>query len=329
MFCAAAWGAVYLCRKSTAQKRAQNRKAMTSYDLCLAWNWEYDADFVVLLDMSCRSRGLSLLQITPGNLTDLLQSLVNHQVTFRAFLDRASETDARFTPLVQWARRHAIYRINPYEQAYRTWDKATMHLALNNAALPTPYTIILPSYEEQPELPSIDLSPLGDSFTIKPAHGSGGEGVLTEATSIAQVLAARQEHPTDRYLVQAHIVPAQLGSRPAWFRVIDCAGRVHPCWWDPHTHVYTPVTFTEESRYCLSPLHDLTASIARLCGLDLFSTEISLTPNCLFVIIDYVNDQIDLRLQSKTMDGVPDEIVHDIVESLVELVETHSSPSPS
>lgn len=28
-----------------AQKRAQNRKAMTSYDLCLAWNWEYDADF--------------------------------------------------------------------------------------------------------------------------------------------------------------------------------------------------------------------------------------------------------------------------------------------
>jgi hypothetical protein len=329
MFCAAAWGAVYLCRKSTAQKRAQNRKAMTSYDLCLAWNWEYDADFVVLLDMSCRSRGLSLLQITPGNLTDLLQSLVNHQVTFRAFWDRASETDTRFTPLVQWARSHTIYRINPYEQASRTWDKATMHLALNNAALPTPYTIILPSYEEQPELPSIDLSPLGDSFTIKPAHGSGGEGVLTEATSLAQVLAARQEHPTDRYLVQAHIVPAQLGSRPAWFRVIYCAGRIHPCWWDPHTHVYTPVTFTEESRYCLSPLHDLTASIARLCGLDLFSTEISLTPNGLFVIIDYVNDQIDLRLQSKAMDGVPDEIVHDIVESLVELVETHSSPSPS
>jgi hypothetical protein len=302
---------------------------MTSYDLCVAWNWEYDVDFIVLFDTACRSHGLSLLQITPDNLADLLQSLVSHQTTFRAFLDRASETDARFTPLVQWARSHAIYRINPYEQASRTWDKIVMHLTLSNAGLPTPYTITLPSYEEQPDLPSIDLSPLGYSFTIKPAHGSGGEGVLTEATSIAQVLAARQEHPTDRYLVQAHIVPAQLGSRPAWFRVIYCAGRIHPCWWDPHTHVYIPVTFTEESRYCLSPLHDLTASIARLCGLDLFSTEISLTPNGLFVIIDYVNDQIDLRLQSKAMDGVPDEIVHDIVESLVELVETHSSPSPS
>ena len=302
---------------------------MTSYDLCLAWNWEYDADFVMLLDMACRSNGLSLLQITPDNLVDLLQSLVNHQITFRAFLDRASEADARFIPLVQWARNHAVYRINAYEQASRTWDKIAMHLTLSNAGLPTPYTIILPSYEEQPDLPSIDLSPLGDSFAIKPAHGGGGEGVVIEATSLAQVLVARQEYPTDRYLLQAHIVPAQLGSRPAWFRVIYCAGRVYPCWWDTWTHVYTPVTLAEESRYGLAPLRHITASIARLCRLDLFSTEISLTPDSLFVIVDYVNDQIDLRLQSKAFDGVTDDIVQDIVEGLVGLVEAHCSSPPS
>lgn len=301
---------------------------MTRYDLCLAWNWEYDADFVALLNTACRSYGLSLLQITPDNLVDRLQSLDNHQITFCAFLDRASDTDARFTPIAQWARHHALYRINPHEQASRSWDKAVMHLALISAGLYTPYTIILPSYEEQPGLPAMDLSPLGDSFTIKPAHGGGGEGVVIEATSLSQVLVARQEYPTDKYLLQAHIVPIQLGSRPAWFRVIYCAGQVYPCWWDTRTHVYTPVALAEESHYCLSPLHDITASIAHLCGLDLFSTEISLTSEGLFVIVDYVNDQIDLRLQSKALDGVPDEMVQDIVARLAGLVADHCPPPP-
>jgi hypothetical protein len=301
-------------------------KAMSSYDLCLAWNWEHDADFVMLLDMACRSHGLSLLQITPDNLVDMLQSLVNNQIVFRAFFDRASDADVRFIPVVQWARDHAVYRINPHEQASRTWDKATMHLALIRAGLHTPYTIVLPSHKEHPVLPPMDLSPLGDSFTIKPAHGGGGEGVVIEATSLSEVLVARQEYPTDKYLLQAHIVPAQLDSRLAWFRVIYCTGQVYPCCWDTRTHVYIPVTFAEESRYCLSPLHDITASIARVCGLELFSTEIALTSDGLFVVVDYVNDQIDLRLQSKAFDGVPDDIVHDIAGRLVALVAAHCSP---
>ena len=89
------------------------------YDLCLAWNWNYDGDFAALLDAACRPRGLSLLQITPDNLAEVLRALTGGQVTFRAFLDRASNADARFTPLVQWAREHAAYRINPQERASR------------------------------------------------------------------------------------------------------------------------------------------------------------------------------------------------------------------
>ena len=200
-----------------------------------------------------------------------------------------------------------------------------MHQILNSAGLHTPYTIILPPYEEHPLPPPIDLSVLGGCFTIKPAHGGGGEGVVIEATSLHQVLEARQECPTDRYLLQAHVVPVQLDSRAAWFRVIHCAGHVYPCWWDTQTHVYTPVTFAEESRYHLSPLRDITASLAHLCGLDLFSTEIALTADHLFVIIDYVNDQLDLRFQSKAMDGVPDEIMHELAERLVGLV-AHCPP---
>lgn len=296
---------------------------MTCYDLGLAWNWEYDADLVALLEDACRANGLSLLQITPANLEHLSAALARGQIGWRAFFDRASDSDARFMPVVQWARDQAVYCINPHERAARTWNKVAMHYALIGAGLYTPYTLILPSHQEQPALAGVDLSPLGANFAIKPAHGGGGEGVIVEATSLQQVLAARQEYPADQYLLQAHVASVQLDARPAWFRTIYCAGQVYPCWWDTQTHVYSPVTPEKEARHALGPLREITEAIARLCELDLFSTEISLTPDGLFVVVDYVNDQLDLRLQSQAYDGVPDAIVHDIVHRLAGLVIAH------
>ena len=293
---------------------------MSAHDLCLLWNWEYDADFVSLLHSSCRSHGISFLQITPENLMHHLRVLDENQLDFRVFFDRASDTDPRVMPIVRWARYNAAYRINPYEHATRTWNKATMHHILTRFCLHTPHTIVLPSYEQQPVLGPLDLSPLGDRFTIKPAHGGGGEGVVNNATSLSEVISTRRDHPSDGYLLQAHVVSAQLDFRPAWFRVIYCAGKVYPCWWDSRKRVYTPITMAEESRYRLGELHKTVVSIARICKLDLFSTEISLTPDGLFVVVDYVNDVLDLRLQSKTPDGVPDDIVHDIAERLTLLV---------
>jgi hypothetical protein len=61
----------------------------------------------------------------------------------------------------------------------------------------------------------------------------------------------------------------------------------------------------------------------------LFSTEIAITSDSRFVVVDYVNDPIDLRLQSKTFDGVPDDIVEDITERLVELILIHHIPARS
>jgi hypothetical protein len=43
-----------------------------SYDLCLAWNWEYDADFAGLLEEACSTRGLTLLQATPDSLSGMV-----------------------------------------------------------------------------------------------------------------------------------------------------------------------------------------------------------------------------------------------------------------
>lgn len=304
---------------------------MNNYDLCLAWNWEYDAPFVKLLDLACQSRGLSLLQISPENLLSVIPSILNQEITFQVFFDRASDADARFIPVVQWACDHVVHHINFCESARRARDKVAMHQAIS-ISMNTPLTIILPSYEEQPRLPAVDLTSLGKSFTIKPAQGGGGDGVINEATTLSQVLSARQAFASQRYLLQSHIIPARLGSHMAWFRVIYFAGNVYPCWWDTRTHLYTRVTPSEEICYNLGSLHSISSSIANLCGLELFSTEIAITPDGGFVIVDYVNDPIDLRLQSASFDGVPDEIVKDIAERLVEFLLVHPSsfrgPSP-
>lgn len=295
-----------------------------SYDFCIAWEWEHDSDIVVLFGDACRSRNISLMQITPHNLEYSIESLFNNRTTFWAFLDRASDTDRRFVPVVQWASNHPVFCINPHELASQAVNKASMHHALINAGLNTPHTIILPAYNEQQDLPPLDLSCLGERFNIKPAHGGGGEGVVKEATTWSRVLSARKEYPSDRYLLQAHIVPNRTGFLPSWFRVIYCTGQIYPCWWDPQTHIYSPVGASEERDYNLTQLRGITASIASICKLQLFSTEIALTGDGNFIVVDYVNDQIDLRLKSKAFDGVPDEIVQDIVFRLVDLVKQHS-----
>ena len=292
-------------------------RIMSNFDLCVAWNWEYDADFIALLDGGCQARGLSMLQVTPANLAEVLHSLAQEEIICRAFFDRASDVDTGFMPLVQWMHENRIYGINSYDRASLTWDKAEMHNLLISAGLDVPQTIVLPAYFEQPELPCLDLFALGEQFTIKPAHGSGGVGVMTNATSWDQVISVRQEHATDKYLLQSHVVPKEVASRPAWFRVIYCTGQIYPCWWNPLSHVYTPVSQEEKICHGLSQLDDIVAVISHICGLDLFSTEIALTCDNQFMVVDYVNDQIDLRLQSTAFEGVPDVIVRDVAERLV------------
>jgi hypothetical protein len=296
---------------------------MSRYDLCLAWNWEYDTDFVHLIEAACSVRGVSLLQVTPQSLEQVLVELQNGEIAYRILYDRASESDPRFQPLVDWAIRHRSICMNPQKKAIWSGDKATMHLEFISRGLHTPYTIILSPYSKNSNPHPSDLELLGESFAIKPACEGGGDGVILEATSWEQVLAARQQYPNEKYLLQAHVTTCNLDGRPAWFRVLFCDGAVYPCWWDQHTHVYTRVTAEEKARLGLRSLREYAARIAQICGLHLFSTEIALTEDGRFLVVDYVNDPVDLRLQSKAVDGVPDVFVESIAARLVRLVEAH------
>ncbi|MBN2388807.1 MAG: hypothetical protein JXB85_17460 [Anaerolineales bacterium] len=298
---------------------------MPRYDLCLAWNWEYDADFACLLGEACARRGLTLLEVTPENLEVVLAEIGHGEVTFASFLDRASDADPAFQPLADRARRRDVFRLNPQELGQWADDKATMHLEFIEQGVHVPHSIVLPPYRKFPEPPFFDLAPLGERFAIKPAHGGGGEGVIIEASSMEQVLEARQQYPEEKYLLQAHLEPVRLDGRPAWFRVLYCAGTVYSCWWDQTTHVYAQTSEVEESTYRLQPLREVMLRIAPICRLDLFSSEIGLDEQGRFVVADYVNNPVDLRLQSKATDGVPDEIVTGIAQRLALLAEVYRS----
>jgi hypothetical protein len=302
---------------------------MSQYDLCLAWNWEYDGDFVHLIEAACAARGVSLLQATPESLEQVLAGLGNNDISFRILYDRASESDQRFQPLVDWATRNKAFCMNQQESTLWSGDKATMHLEFISHGLSTPYTIILSPYSSQPILAPSDLRLLGGSFAIKPACEGGGDGVILEATSWQQVLEARRQYSHEKYLLQAHVSTCSLDGRPAWFRVLFCQGAVYPCWWDQHTHVYTRVTADEKARFGLRSLRELPVRIAQICGLHLFSTEIALTEDGKFLVVDYVNDPVDLRLQSKAIDGVPDGFVESIAARMVRLVESHCTGNSS
>ena len=89
--------------------------AVCDYDIGFAWNWEYDDGFACLLEKACIRANLSLLQVTPGNLDSILASVYASGCRFRAFLDRASDSDSRFQPLADRARADGILRINPQE----------------------------------------------------------------------------------------------------------------------------------------------------------------------------------------------------------------------
>lgn len=291
---------------------------MRLYDLCLAWNWEHDADFVRILDLACAARGMTLLDVSASNLAETLPLLSERSAGFRALLDRASEADSAYLPLVEVAKELGARRFNPRELADRAYNKAAMHRAFLAEGLLTPRTVILPSYEDQPGLPSLDLAALGRWVTVKPAEGGGGEGVIVKLSTLEQIQRARREFPAQPYLVQEHIMPKTVDGLPAWFRVIHCLGEIFICHWDTATHVYTPLRPEAEGGAEVESLRKIMRQIARICGLDLFSTEIALTEDDRLLVVDYVNDPIDLRLQSRAADGVPDFIVERIAARIAE-----------
>jgi len=289
--------------------------AAHEWDFAVAWEWEYDADFVMLLRTAARDAGLSFLDVTSGNVTGVLAEL-QEGLAIRVLLDRASDSEERFLPL-QWLVRQAGGRALNHD-ALATWasDKTTMHLEFLSHRVNVPFTVLLPPLARDPAVPAEAMASVGSPFFVKPARFGGGVGVAS-GTTLQDIKQAREKYPDEKFLLQELLVPASLGARRAWFRPMYCCGDIHVMWWDDRTHIYEVCTARDEERFGLFPMRALVKSIAEVSAMDLFTTEVCLLPSGRFVSVDYVNTPCDMRLQSRHAGGVPDSVVRLVVQRLV------------
>ncbi|MCU0643208.1 MAG: hypothetical protein MUC94_03020 [bacterium] len=292
------------------------------FDFCVATDWEYDKDFVSLIEQVAREKyALKTYVVEPFNLDETIHCVHHGELKFRFFYDRGSDSSPEFLELHNLMLQNAVPILDSLERLKWTSDKATMHLEFIANGLITPYTIIIPPFNttEKILLSLVDLANLGRPFIIKPANTTGGGiGVVDGAETLQDVLAARKVYDNDKYLLQEKVTPIEQDGQRFWFRVFFCCGNIYCSWWDDATHVYEMLSPDHVKAYQLDELFNIVEKISKIIQLNFFSTEIALSQNGKFVVIDYVNEICDMRLKSFHRDGVPDEIVHKIVNHIVD-----------
>lgn len=292
---------------------------MNTFDLAIAYDWEFDVEFVSAIEKNLQRQGITTYIINYKNIYEVTESVKNRKLNFQCYLDRASDVDDNFLELAKILTRRKIKIFNPYKNIIHAIDKATMHLEFITAGIHVPYSIIIPPHRQAKEIfiSVDDLAILGRPFVIKPCNTTGGGiGVVKGAESLKEVLSARLKHSDDKFLIQEKIYPTFLNGRRAWFRCYWAFGKPICVWWDDETHKYDVLHNSEIEKFALKKLYPLTRLIHKITELDFFSTEIALTNKNKFVVIDYVNDQCDMRLKSLHWDGIPDEIVTEIIKNL-------------
>jgi hypothetical protein len=292
---------------------------MEKFDFAISYEWEYDIDFVDAVENILQSNGLSTYRISYFNIYEVTEAVKHRKLFFNTYLDRASDVDEDFEELGKILQRRKCRIFNPYERVIHTSDKASMHLEFITGGLNVPYSIIIPPHKknETIKLSIEELAVLGRPFIIKPCNTTGGGiGVVKGAETLMEVLQERKNLDEDKYILQEKINPRYLDGKRAWFRCFWAFGKSFCCWWDDQTHLYTILTREEIQKYKLNKLFRITSRIAKITGLDFFSSEVAVTEDERFVVIDYVNDQCDMRFQSKHYDGVPDEIIINVINQL-------------
>jgi len=285
------------------------------FDIGLAWDWEFDRDFIFGIEEQCAALNLSTFRIEPHNIEAVSKLVRSKKIVFRTFLDRASDSADSFIPLAKFLAKSQTHIYNRYDLVDYAKDKANMHLALMGEGVDVPYTIIVSPYNKSKELELslTELAHLGRPFIIKPANTTGGGlGVVLGAETLKQILETRLHHKNDTYLLQETIHPKTLGNDIAWFRTFYAFGEIILCWWDHRTHIYRVLSKQEERKYKLQKLSSIMTTAYKICRLDFFSSEIALDTSGKFIAVDYVNEICDMRQQSKYFDGVPDEIISTI-----------------
>jgi hypothetical protein len=210
--------------------------------------------------------------------------------------------------------------IDPPDRAQAAFDKSRLHPQLIAAGIHVPYSVMVPRPQFSDfQLTDVERQALGSPFVIKPSMGYGKRGLVMDATTEKDIARSISAWPDDNYLFQRKIVPRQLESGPAYFRVFYVFGSVFRSWWNCFTDQFRLIQPNEVSDSALAELESISRRIAALTGMNFFSSEIAQVESGEFVVIDYVNDQCHMLSQSAHPQiGVPDELVAAIAQRLVQ-----------
>jgi hypothetical protein len=328
------------------------------YDLTLSHpdvhSPQFDA-FDRWLARSAAEYGLSCALVHDGNVAEVLRQLAAGQMTVGYHLDyyalwhRPGDLYARLAQAVEDAGGRSV---NSPARARAFTDKAAAVAELRRHGLGVPASLVVRPWSAVRPLTDAERNRLGldvpgNHAYLKPANGFGGTGVVrvpgTDEALSAALATARQREPEETFLLQREVQTPLLAcedgtARPAYWRVLFQSGEVFPFWWAPQERVgpgpsYRALTPAELRRHRLQAVFAYVRALAKLTGLDWFSTELCLgdvsDTSSLTVTdaagrerpvlaIDPVNDQCDVDVQSRWPGAVPDDVVHRIARRFAE-----------
>ena len=292
----------------------------TSYDLVLAYAHDYFSSRVREL---CGQFDLSFFLVEPIWATEFVHKLQAGEVKVRVLIDMASDAylpDDPYFTLAKTVKQLGGYVIDDPDAGAMMGDKSKFHRLLVDHNIPVPETVIVTRSDlDSFCLTEAMLAQVGLPFVVKPGWGSGRQGVILDGQSEADLRQSAAAVPySDAFLLQRKITPKSLEGRVAWFRVFHIFGEVIPCWWHPTTGDYQLVTPLEERRFKLQPLTRIMKDIARVSKIHFFSSEITLTAEKRFFVIDYLNTECDMSAKSFWPSGVPDELARHVAWVLVD-----------
>lgn len=292
----------------------------TVYDIALTYEHDYFSSRVREL---CGQFDLSFFLVEPVWVADFLHKLQAGDIAVRVLIDMASDAyqpEDLYFALAQEVKRRRGLVIDDPDAGAIMGHKARFHTMLVDHQVPVPETIIVQRHAlDTFRLTDEVLARVGLPFVVKPGWGSGRQGVIVDGRSEADLRRSAAAAPhSDTVLLQRKIVPKALDGRVGWFRMFHVFGEVIPCWWHPTTGDYQLVTPLEERRFRLGPLTKIMKDIARVSNIHFFSSEIALTEDGRFLVIDYLNTECDMSTKSFWPSGVPDELARRVAWILVE-----------
>jgi len=299
---------------------------MSLYDLGFVFVGDKKENVIKWLREECRARDLSFLWVNDKNAQEVLDKLQSNKLRIRFLVDNESNyfnPEDVFMRICYSVKDQGGRVVDDPDRARSSADKSVTHFDFVEAGLPVPYTVVVRDWQPDDFMLSREqVRKLGRPFVIKPAKGFGQHGVVKDASGdIRQIAEARHFSRGDNFLLQEKIIPVTLGDQMGWFRVYYLFGEIIPCFWNTDTGQYRHVSLREMYKHRLLPLARYSSEIARIVGMKFFSTEIAVTgrgKDRRFVIIDYVNDQVEMCVRPTKMAGPVPEVVRHIAYVLAE-----------